>query len=299
MVAHARENLRYLPGFVIPDGVTSTLVSELENGFDAWIIAVPSGAVGEVLPHITDPEPVVVLASKGLEPGTGRPLSAVVEEHLAGRGSVAALSGPNLAIELMKGIPTATVIASRDEAVAERLAGAFNCRSLRAYLSADVVGVEMAGALKNIFAIGAGMSDGLEFGDNTKGALVARGLLEMTRLGVMMGAQVETFFGIAGVGDLFATANSKLSRNYRLGVSLAKGQTLEQALEELGQVAEGAATAQAAAVLARRNGVPVPIMDMIDSVIRGKLLPRDGVAMLMDRMPKREGWETVDLASLN
>lgn len=291
-----RENVRYLPGFAIPELVTPLLMNEVEGEFDLWVIAVPAGAVESVIPIVRGPEASVLLASKGLVPHSGGLLSTVAEAQPQ-ISRVAAISGPNLAIEIMRGIPTASVVASRDAAQAESIAQAFNCRSLRAYISDDLVGVELAGALKNVLAISAGMSDGLGYGDNTKGALVARGLLEMTRFGVKLGAKPETFFGIAGVGDLFATANSKLSRNYRVGYGLGQGRTAQEVVSEMGQVAEGVPSSEAAASLARRLQIQVPIFEMTDMVIRGRLSPRDGVGALMDRMPKREGWETVTIGS--
>jgi glycerol-3-phosphate dehydrogenase (NAD(P)+) len=160
--------------------------------------------------------------------------------------------------------------------------------SFRAYYTDDLIGVELAGALKNVLAIGAGMSDGLGFGDNTKGALLARGLREMVRLGLSKGAQLETFFGIAGVGDLFATASSKLSRNYRVGYGLGKGQDIAEILAEIGQVAEGVNTAACVETLAKRSNLELPIMHMIHGVIMGQVSSRDAVVALMEREPKRE-----------
>jgi glycerol-3-phosphate dehydrogenase (NAD(P)+) len=164
-------------------------------------------------------------------------------------------------------------------------------------LSDDVVGVEFSGALKNVLAIGAGMSDGLGFGDNTKGALLARGLGEMCRLGVHYEAKLDKFLGVAGVGDLFATASSKLSRNYRVGYAIGQGHLLKEALEEIGQVAEGVPTSEAAMILARRAGVQIPVFEAIDSVLRAKLKPLDAVSMLMERLPRAEGLVTSPAAS--
>lgn len=288
-----RENIRYLPGFVLPQNVRPVFFEDLGTDYDMHVVAVPSSGVAEVTEFVRGENPTVLLASKGLEPGTGALVSEVVAERMGPSARLAALSGPNLAVEVMKGIPTATVIACPDLALGARLATAFNCRTLRAYLSPDLVGIELAGALKNVIAIGGGMSDGLGFGDNTKGALIARGLLEMARLGSVKGADPGSFLGIAGVGDLFATANSKLSRNYRLGYALGNGQTLKDALESLGQVAEGVPTSEAALVLARKHMVQVPIMETIAGVIRGRVSARDAVQSLMERDPKPEGWEAI------
>jgi glycerol-3-phosphate dehydrogenase (NAD(P)+) len=160
--------------------------------------------------------------------------------------------------------------------------------SFRVYVSRDVVGVELAGALKNVLAIGAGISDALGFGDNTKGALLARGLREMTLLGLTMGGRIETFMGIAGVGDLFATAVSRLSRNYRVGRSVGEGKTLREALDEVGQVAEGVQSAEAALMLARRHGVEMPLFAAIAGVLSAQIGPDEAVGMLMERMPRSE-----------
>ncbi|MER3495875.1 MAG: glycerol-3-phosphate dehydrogenase, partial [Armatimonadota bacterium] len=174
-------------------------------------------------------------------------------------------------------------------AAADRVRAAFGCRSFRVYASDDVIGVEIAGALKNVVALGTGMAEGLGFGDNTKGALVARGLKETLSLGLAMGGRLETFLGIAGVGDLFATAASPLSRNNRVGRALGEGKSLADALAEVGQTAEGVPTAEAAVTLCRRHGVNAPVLTMIEAIIRGQLRARDGVAMLMERSTRDEG----------
>jgi glycerol-3-phosphate dehydrogenase (NAD(P)+) len=198
------------------------------------------------------------------------------------------LSGPNLAVEIARGVPTVAISACQNPEAAETVREAFSCRTFRVSVSDDVVGVELAGALKNVLAIGAGMSDGLGFGDNTKGAFLARGLMEMARLGLAMGGRMETFLGPAGVGDLFATAASRLSRNYRLGRALGEGQPLDKALAELGQVAEGVTSSESAIVLARRHGVEVPVMAAVAGVVAGRIDPRQAVGMLMDRAPRMD-----------
>lgn len=287
-----RQNHRYLPGFELPQNVAFGAVGEAVSGADFWIVAVPAIAVRECVALIPDPEPFLVLASKGLEPDSAKLLSSVAQEEKP-EALVGAISGPNLAVEIAKGIPTAALAACTDEAAANRVCAAMQSPTFRAYYSSDVTGVELAGALKNVLAIGAGMSDGLGYGDNTKGALLARGLGEMVRLGVAMGARAETFFGIAGVGDLFATANSRLSRNYRVGVGLGQGKGLDEILLELGQVAEGVGTAKCVSVLSENYKVELPIMSLIHAVIEGKLSARDGVAKLMEREPKREALPSV------
>jgi glycerol-3-phosphate dehydrogenase (NAD(P)+) len=281
-----RENLRYLPGFVVPEGVHFALLEP--RAAQMHVIAVPSGAVREVIQSIPQGESLVVVASKGLELGSNRTLSAVVREQHP-EAKVGVLSGPNLAVEIVRGVPTAAVAAFSELESGQRVQDVFMCRTFRVYLSHDVIGVELAGALKNVLAIGAGMSDGLGFGDNTKGALLARGLNEMTRLGLALGAHVDTFMGLAGVGDLFATAASQLSRNYRVGYALGQSKLLPDALKEIGQVAEGVVTSECAAILARQNQVQMPVFDAIDSVIRGKVPPLQAVSLLMERVPRQEG----------
>jgi len=284
-----RENLHYLPGFVIPEGVVVTESIEEANPADMWVVAVPSGAVRQTLRGVEQENPLLVVAAKGLEMGTALTLAEVAQEVTPG-ANAGVLSGPNLAIEIVREIPTAAVVAFKDPEAAERVRTAFLCHSFRIYLSEDVVGVELAGALKNVLAIGAGMSDGLGFGDNTKGALLARGLHEMTVLGLAMGAKIETFMGVAGVGDLFATAVSTLSRNYRVGRMIGEGMTLNDAVKAVGQVSEGVPTSEAALVLARKHQVPTPIFEAVENVIRGRMKPMEGVARLMERMPKSEGF---------
>lgn len=286
-LTHARENLRYLPGFVLPEGITVQSLEDAEPGGDFAIIAVPSAAVPEVI-RVVSASPIVVLASKGLAPGGESLLSDQVEAACQ-ESRIVVLSGPNLAVELAQGVPTVAVAASKDEAAACLVRDVFHCRTYRVYVSDDVRGVETAGAIKNVMAIAAGMSDGLGFGDNTKGAVLARGLNEMAKIGLAMGARIETYLGIAGVGDLFATANSKLSRNYRVGYGLGQGRGLESVLAEIGQVAEGVTTADLALQLAQRLSVETPIIQVVNSVVKGGLDARSAVWRLMERTPKREG----------
>lgn len=282
-----RENFRYLPGFAIPREIQIKDLAEPIDGVDLWVVAVPSGAVHSVCGCIRGESPCVLMSSKGLEPGSGEILTNVVADQVP-TAEIGVISGPNLAVELVRGIPTVAVVAFERDQTAERVRDAFLNRTYRVYIGTDIVGVELAGALKNVLAIGAGSIDGMGFGDNTKGALLARGLHEMARLGASMGARVETFFGIAGVGDLFATANSKLSRNYRVGFGLGQGRPLQEILEELGQVAEGVLTSEAAVVLAHKRNVEIPIFESLNEMIRGRLKPLDGVSRLMERLPKRE-----------
>jgi glycerol-3-phosphate dehydrogenase (NAD(P)+) len=287
-LASVRENRHYLPGFALPEEVHPTSDSSKLPDADLWVVAVPSTGVRDCLRYVYGTNPLVVIASKGLEPGSSLLLTQVAEETRPGP-RIAALSGPNLAVEMVRGIPTAAVAAARSESDADAVREAFTCRTYRVYVSQDVIGIPLAGALKNVLAIAAGVSDGLGFGDNTKGALLARGLREVILLGLAMGGKLESFLGIAGVGDLYATAVSRLSRNYRVGRSLGEGQTLQQALHEVGQVAEGVDTAEAAVALARRHQVETPVFEAAAAVVHGSLKPLDAVTLLMERMTRTEG----------
>ncbi|MCE9559045.1 MAG: NAD(P)-dependent glycerol-3-phosphate dehydrogenase [Armatimonadetes bacterium] len=287
-ILNHRENLQYLPGFAIPDSVKPGLISDPTEASDAWILAVPTVSIPQVLPHIVGDSPIIIVASKGLIPGSGQIISDYVQDHIPS-AQVAAISGPNLAVEIARGVPTLAVVASPDEQLAERIALLFNCPKYRIYISDDLRGIEVAGALKNVYGLTAGIADGLGYGDNTKGALLSRALYEMVKLGVPMGGRVDTFFGIAGVGDLFATANSKLSRNYRCGFALGQGHSLERALDEVGQIVEGVPTCEVASARARVLGVNAPIIECTYNVVMGRLQPRDGVALLMEKLPRREG----------
>jgi len=277
-----RENRHYLPGFEFPPTIVPGWLEEGVPVSDLAVIAVPSGAVGEIAPMIGDKAGAVALAAKGLEQGTGRLLTDVVAEANPGL-HVGVLSGPNLAVEIAKGVPTIALSACTDNETAHEIRQAFHCLTFRVTPSDDVIGVELAGALKNVLAIGAGMSDGLGFGDNTKGAFLSRGLMEMAKLGTAMGGRMETFLGPAGVGDLFATAASRLSRNYRFGFALSEGKSRESALASVGQVVEGAATADALQVLCARHQVDAPIMTAVYQVIHGELTPHEAVTALMSR----------------
>lgn len=284
-VQRSRQNPFYLPGVDLPEEIQAMSEPPTEASF--WVIAVPSDAVRQVCRLIPEDAQIVVTASKGLESRTGMRMSEVLWEERP-NARACAISGPNLAVELAGGIPSATVAASAETAAAEWVRDRFMCRTLRVYTSNDVVGVELGGALKNVMALAAGMSDGLGFGDNTKGALLARGLHEMCELGRALGAEEKTFLGLSGVGDLFATAVSGLSRNYRVGRAVGEGWTLEDALNEIGQVAEGVPTSHAAVALAHNAGVDVPLMSAIRDVIAGKTKPIDAVRALMERPSKAE-----------
>ncbi|MFN4032872.1 MAG: NAD(P)H-dependent glycerol-3-phosphate dehydrogenase [Fimbriimonadales bacterium] len=289
-IARERVNRRYLPEAHLPDSVRPTAETAPLQACAVWVLAVPSGALRAALALRPPPETALVIAAKGLEPNTGKRLTQVIYETLPhSEMRTVALSGPNLAVELVRGAPTATVAASRNLACAEQIQELLMTPpTLRVYTNDDVVGVELGGALKNVYAIGAGISDGMGFGDNTKATLLTRGLAEMMRFGAAMGARPETFMGLTGVGDLFATAVSRLSRNYRLGRAVAEGKSVAQALESLGQVAEGYPTALVAQSLAAQLRVEMPLLNAIADILRGERALHDALQSLMTRPPKGE-----------
>lgn len=293
-IEFVRQNSQYLPGAMLPDSVMSTSdLDEALSDIDTVVLALPSTGVREVVCAIRGkigPEALLVHAGKGLESDTGLRGSEVIAQELGddfGEGSVV-LSGPNLAVELANNVPTATVVASRDADRAARAQELFSSPSLRVYRNTDVIGVEMGGALKNVLAIGAGISDGLGYGDNTKATLLTRGLMEITRLGSVLGADPKTFIGLSGIGDLMATSASRLSRNNRLGLMLGQGKNLAESLSILGQVAEGMPTCEAAYHLSRKHDVYMPITEQIHAVLFLARPPKQAVYELMSRMQKDE-----------
>ncbi len=285
-----RRNPEYLSEFELPDGVTPTgELGEAVAGAELVVLAVPSQGIrtvcGQLVPHLGD-EHIVVSAAKGLDHVTGRRLSETISECLRpGRiRGIAVLSGPNLAPEVAAGDATVSVVASEDHALAAAAQAALSTPRFRVYTNPDVLGVELGGVLKNIIAIGAGVSDGLGFGDNTKAALMTRGLAEMTRLGVALGARAETFWGLSGMGDLVATSAGRKSRNHFVGHELARGRKLEDVLAEMApQVAEGVETTRAAVRLAASAGVEMPIAAAVHQMLFEGLAPKDAVRVLMTR----------------
>jgi len=269
-------NSVFLQGFELPDALRATSDPERAvAGADVLVMAVPTQWFRTVLataaPYVRPWIPVVSLA-KGLEPGTGLRMSQVVEELLPGHPA-AVLSGPNLAREIMGGNAAAAVIATHDHGVATELQALFRRGLFRVYTHHDVVGCEVAGALKNVVAIAAGIADGLGAGDNTRAMVISRGLAELTRLGVAMGGEPATFAGLAGVGDLIATCISPQSRNRHVGEQLGRGRGLQEILGEMSAVAEGVKTAELVLELAERYGVPVPISHQVHQVMIGALTP--------------------------
>jgi glycerol-3-phosphate dehydrogenase (NAD(P)+) len=284
-------NAVYLPDVALPAGLraTSSLAVAAE-GADVVVMAVPShgfrAVLGQVVPWLASGVPVVSL-TKGVEQGTLARMSEVIAE-VAPAHPVAVLTGPNLVGEIVAGYPTASVIAAGDDRLAEELQQLFNTGAFRVYTNPDVVGCELGGALKNVVAIAAGVADGLGFGDNTRAALITRGVAELTRLGVALGGQPMTFGGLTGMGDLVATCTSRRSRNRWVGEQLAKGRKLAEITAGTRMVAEGVRTSTAVVELAARVGVEMPIADQVVAVLHGLTPAAEVVAALMGRMMKPE-----------
>ncbi|MBN1268812.1 MAG: NAD(P)-dependent glycerol-3-phosphate dehydrogenase [Kiritimatiellae bacterium] len=290
-IKRTRENRKFLPGVRLPAELLWT--SEREEaiaGADAVVLAVPSRFFKSVVTSFAGILPkgaLVVSVAKGLDQETHKRMSETAEAAL-GRGPVAALSGPSHAEEVARGVPTAVVIACADHGVAEQLQQVFNGPAFRVYTSDDIVGVELGGALKNIIALAAGISDGIGFGDNTKAALITRGLAEIARLGCALGAHPATFAGLSGMGDLIVTCASRLSRNRAVGERLGRGEKMADILAGMEQVAEGVWTCGAARALAQEAGVEVPITAEVDAVLHEGKDPRAAVQALLSRDPRPE-----------
>ena len=287
-----RENKRYLPDVEFPPNLTAHPdLEECLKGARDILVVVPSHGLRDTLTKIKPmlgPDTRVCWATKGFELSTGKLPHQVAAEVLGPDIPVAVLSGPTFAKEVGAGLPTAMTIASNNHEFARSLAEAISSDNFRAYTSDDIVGVEVGGAVKNALAIGAGMSDGLGFGANTRIALINRGLVELMRLGVALGAKKETFMGLAGMGDLVLTCTDNLSRNRRMGLALAAGKTVEEAQEEIQQVVEGVKAAKAVHEVAEKLGIEMPIVNQVYRILYEGLSPREAVAALMSRELKPE-----------
>ena len=288
------ENKARLPGIPFPGGLSPTGdIEEALQGASLVVLAVPSQRMREnvriMKRHITKGVPILS-AAKGLEVDTTKRMTQVISEEIdpAYRHNICVLSGPNLSTEVVHGLPATTVIAAQDTAVAKRAQGIMASATFRVYTNDDVIGVELGGALKNIVALAAGLSDGLGYGDNAKAALVSRGLAEISRLGVAMEANPLTFAGLAGLGDLVATCSSPLSRNRFVGQELAKGRPLAEITASMINVAEGISTTVAARRMAREYGVDMPITEQVYRVLFEWLDVTEAVATLMGRELKSE-----------
>lgn len=291
-IARDRRNVRYLPEAQLPQSliVEPDLGAALSASRDV-LIAVPSHALRSMLQEVAPHLPAgarVAWATKGFELTTGLLPHEVASQVLGAQVPTAVVSGPTFAREVGAGLPTAMTVASDDARFASELARRLSGQNFRAYTSTDMVGVEVGGAIKNVLAIGAGISDGLGFGANTRIALIARGLVEMTRLGVALGARKETFMGLAGLGDLVLTCTDNQSRNRRFGLALASGQDVAAAQTAIGQVVEGVLAARAAREVAARAGVEMPICEQVYRVVYAGIAPKDAVKELMSRALKPE-----------
>lgn len=287
-ISRFREQEKLLPGVKIPDAIGVTTDLSVAEGSAIAILAVPSQAMRETarrLKSIQNPG-IVVNVSKGIEAGTYLRMSQVLGEELPG-ARICVLSGPSHAEEVARGVPTSVVVASADKRAAETVQEALMSRSFRIYTHEDIVGVELGGALKNIIALAAGICDGLGLGDNTKAALLTRGLTEIARLGVSLGARENTFAGLAGIGDLVVTCTSMHSRNRRFGILVGKGTAPAQALAEVGTV-EGYHAVKTAWELARRQGVEMPITEQCYHVLYEGCSAREAIGHLMGRPGRME-----------
>ncbi len=288
-VGETGENSRFLPGIPMPPDLCWTAdIDEATGDCTTFVVAIPSKFYRPTLERFTGKIPktaAVITVSKGLL--DDRRLSEWCRE-LLGLEQVAALSGPSHAEEVAKGAPTAVTIASPDHDLAEFFQQLFSQNHFRVYTSTDIVGVELGGALKNVIAIAAGISDGLGFGDNTKAALITRGLAELMRLGAAAGGQAETFAGLSGVGDLIVTCGSKLSRNRGFGERIGKGESMEEIEASMSMIAEGVFNARTARDLARHLGVAVPITEEVHAVLYEGKDPRQSLEDLLSRDPKPE-----------
>ena len=290
----AHTNSAYLGGLPLPEQLRATtdLASTVAEA-DVLVMAVPSHGYRQVLSAAAGAVPgdiPIVSLSKGIEQSTLMRMTEVTADVLPNHDTavIGALTGPNLAKEIVQGQPAATVIAIGDEATAAQLQQLYMAPRFRVYTNADVIGAETAGAVKNVMAIAAGMAAGKGFGDNTLATLITRSLVEMTRLGVAMGGDQRTFMGLAGVGDLVATCNSTQSRNHKVGVGLGQGRSLDEIVSEMNMVAEGVKSTRGVLALAHRHGVEMPIAEQVGQVLYEGVAPSEALNELMTREAKRE-----------
>ena len=285
-------NAKYLPGVALPPSIQPVHDLRAAEGSDLVVFVTPSRAIQEVASQLADATRLaggatLLSCTKGIEFGTGRRMSEVLAGCLPG-GEPAVLSGPSHAEEVARHSPTAVVLGATNPGTTARLQGLFNAGSLRAYTSDDLPGIELGGALKNIFAIAAGVSDGLGFGDNAKAALLTRSLAELIRLAVQMGGRRETFQGLSGIGDLMVTCFSRHSRNRQVGERLGCGETLAEITASMSMVAEGVPTTRSAFACARKLGVETPVIDEVHALLYEGRVPAEALRNLFGRDPKPE-----------
>lgn len=298
MLREKREHVKKLPGVKIPDDMVITGdMEEAVRGKDFLVLAVPSvytrGTARKMKPLVRDGQ-IIVDVAKGIEEATLKTLSQQIEEEIP-QADVAVLSGPSHAEEVGRRMPTTCVIGAGTKKTAEYLQSMFISNVFRVYTSPDILGIELGGALKNVIALAAGIADGLGYGDNTKAALITRGIAEIARLGVKMGGKIESFTGLTGIGDLIVTCASVHSRNRKAGYLIGKGKSMQEAMDEVSMVVEGVYSAKAAASLARKYHVDMPIVDEVNKVLFEGKKPADAVDDLMLRESRSENtallWE--------
>jgi len=282
---------RTLPGIKMPESmILTTELSEAVSGKDILVLAVPSiytrNTAAKMAPFYRNSQ-IIVSVAKGIEEGTLKTLSEQIEEEIPG-AQVCVLSGPSHAEEVSRHLPTVCVAGAHKKEIAERIQDVFMSPVFRVYISPDILGMQIGGAVKNVIALAAGIADGLGYGDNTKAALITRGIAEMTRLGVSMGAKQETFAGLTGMGDLIVTCASMHSRNRRAGILIGKGYTFEAAMKEVNQVVEGVYSAKAALMLAEKYHTEMPIVREVNKILFSNKPPKQAVDDLMQRNPVSE-----------
>ena len=288
-----RENKTKLPNILLPEDIKVTDdLKEAVNDKDILILAVPSKAIRSVsksLKNIIKDNQIIVNVAKGLEEDTLETMTDIIEEELKGKKTqVAVLSGPSHAEEVGKGIPTTCVVSAHNKELTLYLQNIFMNPSFRVYTSPDMLGIEIGGALKNVIALAAGIADGLNYGDNTKAALITRGIKEIASLGVAMGGEQSTFYGLTGLGDLIVTCASMHSRNRRAGILLGQGKTLDEAIKEVNMVVEGVYSAKSALMAAKKYNVEIPIIEQVNAVLFENKNAAEAVNELMIRDKKLE-----------
>lgn len=286
------ENARYLPGIPLPESLRATAdLGTAVRGAELLLVVTPSHAFHETMralaPH-RRPATGVAWATKGFEPGSGRFLHEVAGEILGSDVPLAVVTGPSFAKEVALGLPTALTVHSDREDFAQRVADALHGPAFRAYTGSDMLGAELGGAMKNVLAVATGIADGMDLGLNARAGLITRGLNEMLRLNVALGGRVETLMGLAGLGDLVLTCTGDLSRNRRLGLALGRGQSIADAVKEIGQVVESVDTVDEVMRLARRHGVELPISELVQRVLHQEITPAEGLKIILAREQKPE-----------
>ena len=286
------ENPRYLPGIALPEMLRATTdLAEALKGADLVLVVVPSHAFAETLRSLAPHRPAhagVAWATKGFEPGSGRFLHEVAEEVLGPGVPLAVVTGPSFAKEVAQGLPTALTVHGNDAGFAQSVADALHGPAFRAYTGNDMLGAELGGAMKNVLAVATGVADGMQLGLNARAGLITRGLNEMLRLNHAIGGKAETLMGLAGLGDLVLTCTGDLSRNRRLGLALGRGQSIADAVREIGQVVESVQTADEVMRQAQRHGIELPISSAVQSVLHGDITPAEGLKLLLSREQKPE-----------